>query len=301
MSQTSLLKLSSHRAAGKPERLLRAAVTAFCAIARPTRREIAQLDDLATPLLGCVSDDALRFTAAALSETPYAPPHLVRRICELPPAICAPLLMRSEVLTPIDLVALIGRHGTAHARAIAARPGLDKRIVKLIASIGAFEQNHVPDKVEETRDRLMGMMLPASETTAAPEDKNVSLRWDGTPAPYRKLRSTALAGAPALFHTALADALGIDLGRARAIADDTDVSGLIVALRSLALAEEEAFLIYQCVWPLRPADIRGVRAFLEAYNSVSQEQAVEIAASWRAPRALPEIANASGALRSSTR
>lgn len=291
MSQTSLLKLSSHRSAGKPERLLRAAVTSFCAIARPTRREAAQLDDLATPLLSCVSDDALRFTAAALSETPHAPPHLVRRLCELPASICAPLLMGSPVLTAIDLVALIGRHGIPHARAIAARPGLDTRIVRLIASIGAFEQNHTPDPAEETRDRLLGMMLPAARTTAAPATDNVNLRWDGTPDPYRKLRSTALAGVPALFHTALADALGITLDRARDIADDSDVSGLVVALRSLALAEEEAFLIYQCVWPSRPADVRAVRAFLEAYQSFSQEQAEEIVATWRTRPVAHKAAN----------
>ena len=107
MSQTSLLKLSSHRAAGKPERLLRSAVTAFSAIARPTRRETGQLDDLAVPLLGSVSDETLRFAAATLSDSPYAPPTLVRRLCDMSVDICAPLLMRSPVLTPIDLLALI--------------------------------------------------------------------------------------------------------------------------------------------------------------------------------------------------
>lgn len=136
----------------------------------------------------------------------------------------------------------------------------------------------------------MGMMLPAAQTTSPPA-RDVSLRWDGTPDPYRKLRSTALAGVPTLFHTALADALDIDLDRARDIADSDDVSSLVVALRALALAEEEAFLIYQCVWPSRPSDVRAVRAFLEAYQSVSQEQAADIVAAWRRPQPARSAAN----------
>lgn len=281
MSQPSLLKLSSHRAAGKPERLLRSAITAFSSITRPTRREIAQLDDLAVPLLTSVSDETLRFAAATLSEMPHAPPTLVRRLCDMPVEICAPLLMRSPLLTGIDLIALIGRHGVAHARAIAARPGLDPRIVRLIASLGAFEQNQTPNRLDAARERLLTMMRPAAETTAAPDEPPVQLRWNGLPDSYRKLRSTALAGVPALFHTALADALEIDLDMARSICDGHDVSTLIVSLRSLGLSEEEAFLIYQAAWPSRTGDARAVRAFLDAYQSLSEEQAETIVAAWR--------------------
>ena len=122
MSSSSLLKLSSHRAAGKPERLLRAAVTAFCSIPRPDRRETAQLDDLAVPLLERVSDDTLRFTADALSDSPFAPPMLIRRLCDRPVDICAPILLLSPVLTHFDLLALIRRHGLAPARPNDAPP-----------------------------------------------------------------------------------------------------------------------------------------------------------------------------------
>lgn len=283
MSQTGLLKLSSHRAAGKPERLLRSAVTAFCAMARPTRRETAQLDDLAVPLLASVSEETLRFAAATLSDSPYAPPTLVRRLCDMPVEICAPLLMRSPILTGIDLVALIGRHGLPHARAIAARQGLDSRIVRLIASLGAFEQDHAPSKVDETRDRLLTMMRSASETTAPKPDASVRLHWDETPDGYRRLRSTALAGVPTLFHIALADALEISLDKARSVSDGHDVSTLIVALRSLELSEEQAFLIYQCAWPSRTGDARAVRSFVDAYQSVTEQQAEAIVATWRGP------------------
>lgn len=284
---------NSHRAAGRPERLLRASVTAFCATPRPTRREIAQLDDLATPLLGRVSGDALRFVAAALSETPHAPPALVRRLADQPADISAPLLIRSPVLTNIDLVALIGRHGLPHARVIAARTDLDDRIRRLIQAVGALEtapvpSGETPDPAEETRQRLRSMMCPASGADAekaALLEPRVKLRWDGQPTPYRKLLSTALAGVPALVHTALADALGIDVFRARAIVEDRDVSAFIVALRALALSAEQAFLLAQCIRRDRSHDVRAIGAFLNACAAVSPETAARLVEEWSAPSA----------------
>lgn len=278
MYRSRLLQASSYRAAGKPERLLRAAVSAFCSITRPTRREIAQLDDLALPLLGSASDDCLRFIAAALSELPHAPPNLVRRLADQPADISAPLLMRSPVLSSIDLVALIGRHGVPHARAIAARRDLDERIARLIASIGALDRT-APDKAEETRSRLRAMMRPAAAEPAP--SAPVRLRWEGDPGAYRKLRSTALAGIPTLFHTALADALAIPLPRACDIAEDDDVAGLAAAFRALSLPEEQAFLLLQCLRPDRFAQRRAIAAFLDAYAQITAESAAAALEDWR--------------------
>ncbi len=298
---------ASYRAAGKADRLLRAAVTSFCSIARPTRREIAQLDDLAAPLVAGASEETLRFVAAALSETSFAPPSLVRRLSDLPVEISAPLLMRSPILMPIDLLALIGRRGSAHARAIAARPGLDERLMRLIASLAIGPNEPMPASAEEARDRLRAMMLPAQQTppeaAPAPEEEPapaspVRLRWEGKPGAYRKLRSTALTGAPALFRTALADALGIPHDHARDIAEDADPARLIVALRALSLSEEEAFLVMQCLRPAR--DRRAISAYLDAWQSVSEEDARRVASTWRAPSPHGSPANGEGrALRAS--
>ena len=287
MFRSGFANTASYRAAGKADRLLRAAVTAFCANARPTRREAAQFDDLAGPLLAGASDETLRFVAAALSETPSAPPALVRRLADLPVEISAPLLMRSPVLSPIDLLALIARHGGAHARAIASRPGLDERIRLIIGSLDMPEEKPAPAApVEEARERLRAMMRPAQDNAPAPVPAPVTkptppvrLRWEGEPGIYRKLRSTALAGAPALFHTALADALSLAPAQARAIVEDADVSRLIVALRALPLGEEEALLIMQCLRPAR--DRRGIAAFLDAWQAVSREDAAHVVAGWR--------------------
>jgi len=268
---------SSYRAASKADRLLRAAVTAFCDNARPTRRDAAQLDDLAGPLLACASEETLRFAAAALSETPHAPPALVRRLADMPVEISAPLLLRSPVLTPIDLLALVARHGVPHARAIAGRAGLDERILLLIRSVDVPAETPKPSAADETRKSLRAMMRPASN---AP-----SLRWEGDPGAYRKLRSAALSGAPAAFHGALAGALAIAPATARAIADDTDPARLILALRALDLRAEEAFLVIQCLRPVR--ERREVATFLAAWEAVAQDDAARVAAEWRRPSGAP--------------
>ena len=73
--------------------------------------------------------------AAVLCECQYAPASLVRRLSNERIDIAAPVLIRSNVLTDFDLVALIGRHGAGHARAIARRPGLNPAIASLAALI----------------------------------------------------------------------------------------------------------------------------------------------------------------------
>ncbi len=123
--------------AGKAERLFRAAVSAFCSLTRPSRREIAQLEDLTLPLFDDVSVESRRYVAAALSECEYAPAALIRRLCEEPVDVAAPLLIRSPALSDVDLIALIGRHGLPHARAIARRRDLNPTIADLIRELQA--------------------------------------------------------------------------------------------------------------------------------------------------------------------
>ena len=105
----------------RSERLFRAAVSAFCALTRPGRSEIAQFEELGLRLIETQSRDAKRFAAAALSDAAQSSNALIHRLCDESVDICAPLLIRCRVLTDIDLIALVGRHGLPHARAIARR------------------------------------------------------------------------------------------------------------------------------------------------------------------------------------
>ena len=298
MSSTNPLRSTLFNASGRPERLLRAAVTSFCSLARPGRRDQIQLDDLATPLLGQVSDDTLRYIAAALSQSPHAPAALVRKLADLSVDIAAPLLMRSTVLTAIDLVALIGRHGGPHARAIAGRPDLDDRIRSLIRALGALDPAAEPEAepaahetsdVDAVRDQLRSMMAPSSPGVAI---RDVRLRWDGDPGIYAKLRATALAGVPALFQTALADGLGVEVRRAATLADASDLSGLLIAFRALDLAEEKVVLLLTCVRQHSLTSLRAINTIVDAYAAIDRADAERVVAGWRRVSDTPGTATA---------
>lgn len=257
--------------AGRKEQLFHAAITAFCALTRPARAEIAQIDDLTLSLLDHVPAASRRFAAAAFSEADRAPPGLVRRLCEEPVEIAAPLLVRSPVLADIDLVGIIGRHGRSHARAIARRPGLHPAVAELIRAIErdaaarhapvearaepAASAPAQPDTAESTRRKLRAMMAPPSSTAAADV--------------FSRLRDTAIDPHRPLFETALADAAGLSLGAARRIAEDGR-DALPRALQALGLACEQAFLIVAALHPETIAGPDAVRRFVTRFGSASR-------------------------------
>lgn len=272
--------------AGKSERLFRAAVSAFCSLTRPTRREIAQLEDLVLPLFDQTSVEARRFAAAALSECDYAPRALIQRLCNETVDIAAPLLVRFKPLRDIDLIVLIGRHGISHARAVARRPGLNPAIADLVraldnpklvrlptsskaaptVAVSADEEaEHLPGvSADNARRRLRSMML-ASQEAAASDGEAISA--------YTKLRDTVLTGNASLFQMALAAATGLDFQTAKSVTGTADQSLLLAALRSLDLSEERAFLIAAALFPGRYAHAEAIRLFLGRYRALDLQAA----------------------------
>ncbi|WP_246666001.1 hypothetical protein [Aquamicrobium sp. LC103] len=251
------------------------------------------MDDLALPLYGCVSAEARRFAAAALSEVPHAPVGLARRLANEPVEISAPLLVRGEFLTDIDLVALIGRHGMAHARVIARRRRLNPRIAELIRALEAASVAIGPDGVNrksasgeespvvtQTRHRLLAMMRPAGDPV---QDDAANAGAPGNEDVYPRLRATALTGSRPLFHTALAEALEIDPAKAHEVLEADEYSNLAAALRSLSLSEEQAFLLAMCARPLRFGNGKAIGRFIETYRAVDFEQASRTVCQWRRP------------------
>lgn len=299
MSASDFRQIAIRAESGKAERLFRAAVSAFCSLTRPSRREIAQLEDLTLPLFDSVSVESRRYVAAALSECEYAPAALVRRLCEEPVDVCAPLLVRSRALSDIDLIALIGRHGLTHARAIARRKDLNPTIAQLIKALekptlvrvrqpepiaevestepalAAASQQKLPGSAaENARRRLRTMMLPDGETT--------SVNPFVGPATYAKLRETALTGNAAFFQTALADALDIDFSTARALTEHSNYLSLLAGLRALDLSEDRAFLITVAVYPREFPHPQAIRIFLDRYRLLHREVALDKVRGWKA-------------------
>lgn len=304
MSSSDFRQIANGAEHGKADRLFRATVSAFCALPRPSRREIAQLEDLALPLFDSVSAESKRYVAAALSEIPHAPPALVRRLSNEPVGIAAPLLIRSDVLADIDLIVLIGRHGLPHARAIGRRRNLNPTIADLIKALDrpavvpqagpppsrpgdrppAATRQTADAAAESTRQRLRGMMLPA---TADADDGQTPAIQD---ARFAKLRATALTGHPGYFQAALAEVLGIDLRQARAITEATSYSDLSLALRVLDLEVEQAFLVTAAIYPSFFSHAEGIRLFVDRYRLSHRETAREKLRGWKAETIAAKLA-----------
>lgn len=289
----------------KAERLFRAAISAFCSLPRPSRREIAQLEDLALPLFDDVSDEALRFGAAALSETEYAPRQLVLRLADAKVDVAAPLLIRSVVLTDVDLIAIIGRHGLPHARAIARRKDLNPAISHLIRALErpaltvAQDADKAAEKTaptkpkpgeaaDDARHRLRAIMADRHVSTTAAA-KQTGTRGGS---PYQKLRETALSGNTAFFKTALADVLQIDFATAHSIVAAEDYSRLLAALRALDLGDDPAFLIAVTVFPGLFPHPQAIRLFLDRYRLLPPEVARNQLSQWQAEAMSPGLRDA---------
>jgi uncharacterized protein (DUF2336 family) len=157
--------------ASKAERLFRASVSAFCTLTRPSRREITQLEDLTLPLYDAVSVEARRYVAAALSECAEAPAKLVERLTNDRVEVAAPLLARSAMLTDVDLIALIGKHGLPHARAIARRAELNPTIMQLIRALEAIAPQPPP----------RGTAAPSPQPGKRPSKRSGSRRMRNAP------------------------------------------------------------------------------------------------------------------------
>ncbi|MBZ9669488.1 hypothetical protein [Mesorhizobium sp. ES1-3] len=302
MSSSDFRQIAIRTESGKAERLFRAAVSAFCSLARPSRREIGQLEDLTLPLFDDVPVESRRYVAAALSECEYAPAALVRRLCEEPVDIAAPLLIRSRAVSDIDLIALIGRHGLPHARAISRRKDLNPTIADLIRALerptlvrvrdpeAAPAQSLVKTQVtansaetqqtpgvaaENARRRLRSMMHTGDEALAAKVDA-----FPGADT-YIKLRETALTGNAAFFQTALADALDIDFSIAQSLTANQNYAPLLAALRSLDFSEDRAFLITVAVYPGLFPHPQAIRTYLDRYRLLHRDAALDKVRGWK--------------------
>ncbi|WP_292518085.1 hypothetical protein [Mesorhizobium sp.] len=312
MSASDFRQIAIRADSGKAERLFRAAVSAFCSLTRPSRREIAQLEDLTLPLFADVSIESRRYVAAALSECEYAPTALVRRLCEEPVDVAAPLLIRSRALRDIDLIALIGRHGLPHARAIARRKDLNPTIAQLIRALEKptlvsvrrpeaiaktgpesaevvatrSDSQQMPSAAENARHRLRSMMRADAESGGATVNPFAGAET------YVKLRETALTGNAGFFQTALANALEIDFSTARSLTANQNYTSLLAALRALDLGEERAFLITAAVYPTEFSHPQAIRIFLDRYRLLHRDAALDRLRGWKAETLSKAIRNA---------
>lgn len=293
MSSAVFRQLASGGEAQRPERLFRAAVSAFASLTRPTRREVAQLDDLALPLYSLISTETRRYAAAVLSECRNPPRGLLKKLADEPAEISAPLLMRSPALSDVDLIGLLARHGRAHARVIGRRVGLNPAIAALTRALSAQEAEPCSDTqtsgsaVEaEVRHRLRLIMRAAnSQHAPAQQDSHPPLPAANEAA--RTLRAAAFSGEQGALETALSTVLGISNNAAREITGFPTYGELIVALKALDIGEAEAFLLSAAVFPGLFTQRSAISFFLERYNALSPVVARQRLSDWRSGLSCP--------------
>lgn len=303
MSSAEFRQISMGRGRRDGDRLFSAAMSAFCSIARPTRQDADQLEDLVMPLLPQASDKTLRFAAAALSECEVAPIGLVKAICNEKSEVCAPLLVRYEGFSEADLITMISRHGIGHARIIAHRKKHHPVVRDLLLALGNEEitatlegrrensqtadrrfsghgQHNRPaetGKAAAVRDRLRSILTSSAEQDDPPihiHDDRIKLR--------ETLRSTAFLENPVFFQTALADALAVDIAAIKAITDLGSWQRLAIALKALSMPGSDAFLLTFAVFPAMFTSRQSALDFISYYTSLARSAALKQVRAWRA-------------------
>ncbi len=258
--------------------MFRAAISAFCALTRPSRREIAQLDDLTMPHFEQVSREGRRFAAAALSECEHAPPTLVRRLAGDTADVAAPLLVRSKVLRDIDLISLIANCDMAHRRAIARRSDLAEPIHNLLVALKDPEIDRLRALAGGDRS---GQPAPGALAAEARRKLRTMMRPANSETYHQNLRDTALSGRPGLFQTALADALGLDFATARRITESDQLTDFALALKALDASQELAFLLVCSLQPARFGSAEEIRWFLARYDALVADKAQQAVRNWK--------------------
>lgn len=284
--------------ANRKDEILRAAVSAFAALSKPNRRDCNQIEDLALPILPFAADQTKRFVCAALAESQSAPSGLVRKLCEEPAEICAPLLLLSPALSPVDLVAIIGRKGLEHARVIARRSHLPNDVLEALALVkddttqaraasGGLadkpQSNIKPATAAQARTLLAELALSLSPAPA-PEGQPVAAE-TADAARGRlgdRLIRLALHADTGLLSTALADATGLPLKRMQRIVRRAASSELLTTLRALGVSVDEAFVIACALNPATGSSRLEIRLFRDRFSQLDTEKASETLRRWKA-------------------
>jgi uncharacterized protein (DUF2336 family) len=278
----------------RKDEILRASVSAFVALTKPVRRDINQIEDLVLPILPFASVSAKRFASAALAESTFAPIALIKALCAESPDICAPLLLKSPVLMPVDLVTVIGRHGKEHARIISCRRHLPNDVIEALALV---DDEVVRDRISDARPNAQDNIKPANAAEArqmllematsiaqpATEGKEANPAGEfGEPNNPERLVRLSLHEKPELLATALADGLGLPVSRCLRFMRRSGSGELITALKALRLSSDQAFVILCALNPLSAASKADIRLMKDRFDAMEQDKANDTVRLWKA-------------------
>lgn len=284
----------------KADDLIVAAISAFAGVTRPSRHDAQQLEDLVQPLLANATTRGKRRAANALAPLETAPRSLLIALANEPTEISAPLLLRSPILRPADLIDIINKNGLEHARAISRRQSADpelrqilrgfddpmiERMLQLQENLANLESESsepplLQIQVQDPTDKGDASALSEQEKQAFP------LRYPliGASAAIAAdhLVNTALLVDDQIFRTALSDALDLTFERADKIIGEWPNSYLPIALRALGLSASECYLIMTSILGPIDADRENLREFVHIYRSIDREKAIALIRRWKA-------------------
>ena len=269
-----------------------AAVTDFCARARPSRDDTSRLSDLVMPLIPRLRQDSLRKLSAKLATAHHVPKMMLLALCDCPIAVCSPILTRSACLSSPELLAIISQHGNDHARAIARRRKLEAPVVSALRGMNSPGVDRALDLRQqvaaEPSRKASTETLPQSAEPDAFEAYRETMHLDLdvntrslVQTDFDELANLAADPNPVLLQTAIADAVGLTLASAAALCADPTSKNFVYALRFIEAPPEKAYGVIAALAP-RLAMRAGVRErFLSAYMSVTADDAVRKVSGWR--------------------
>jgi uncharacterized protein (DUF2336 family) len=299
--------LENQGAETRKDDILRAAVCAFVALTQPGKRDCNQIEDLALSILPFTSDSTKRFVAAALANSRHAPNALVKRLCNESPEICAPLLLKSPVLTPLDLTLIVGTKSREHARIIAKRQHLPNTVIEALALLddpvaqARVTYGHVakvadlkksefsnlkPVSAEVARERLREIMIATFEKPAAAKHRldgaSSQIMQTSDQSRQNRLVKLALHDHEGVFITALADLSGLPFAKVLKLTRRKSASELSSLLKAFDVDANAAFVMCSVFYPGIAANRNDVRLFLERHTSMDAEKARDMVRSWKA-------------------
>lgn len=286
--------------------ILRAAVCAFVALTQPTKRDCNQIEDLALSILPYTSPSTKRFVAAALANSHQAPNALVRSLCDELPEICAPLLLKSPVLSALDLTLIVGSKSREHARIISKRDHLPNTVIEAlallddpvaqaritygnVAKVNDLKRpelsNLKPVSAEEARERLREIMAVTIEDQQSDSASNHAIN-DVLPvvsnAIQQRLEKLALHDQEGVFITALADLSGLPISKILKFTRRKTSSELSTLLKSFDIDANAAFVMCAVFYPTIASNRAEIRLFLDRHNAMDTDQAKDMVRGWKA-------------------
>ncbi len=309
---THFRALEQQGQANRKDEILRAAISAFVALSKPNRRDCNQIEDLALPILPFASEQTKRFICAALAENGSAPGNLVRRLCDEPVEICAPLLLLSPVLAAIDLVAIIGRKGKHHARIIARRSHLPNDVIEALALVDDEKvraraagtpasadlneaSNLKPTTAAQARSLLADLAMSLNRAEAASSvDADADAAEPLTVGHAARLVRLVLHEDIGLFATAVADATGLTFGKVQRLVRRVATGELLTVLRALDVSVDAAFVISCALNPHIASSRLEIRLFRERFEHLDKDKAVDTLRRWKADEISVEFKRRAG-------